>query len=82
VESIEQHLRIYPLSQADNPPKTNFINVSGKPFNTIRAVDFSYFDEINEVVQQERNEAMDPEPLGVLASIGIEKGKHSLLTNG
>jgi hypothetical protein len=58
VESIEQHLRIYPLSQAANPPKTNFINVSGKPFNTIRAVDFSYFDEINEVVQEERNEAM------------------------
>ena len=35
VDSIKQHLRIYPLAQAANPPATNFINVSGKAFNTI-----------------------------------------------
>jgi hypothetical protein len=75
VENIKQHLRIYPLSQGANPPATKFINVSGKEFNTIHAMDFSYFEEVNEVVQEEPNEAMDPETLGLLASIGIEKGK-------
>jgi hypothetical protein len=75
VESIKQHVRIYPLSQAANPPPMNFVNVSGKAFNTIHSMDFTFFEEVNEVVQQEPNEAMDPETLGLLASIGIEKGK-------
>ncbi len=75
VDNIEKNLRIYPLAQAANPPKTNFFNVSGKSFNTIHSMDFSFFEEVNQVVQEEPNEAMDPETLGLLASIGIEKGK-------
>jgi len=74
-DSIRAHLRIYPLTQAANPPATNFIDVSGKAFNTIHAMDFSYFDEVNQVIQEEPNTAMDPETLGLLASIGIEHGK-------
>ena len=50
------------------------MNVSGKAFNTIHAMDFSFFEEVNEVVQEEPTEAIDPETLGLLASIGIEKG--------
>src|SRR5262245_49657181 len=75
VESIRQHLRIYPLSQAAHPPETTFVNASGKAFNTIHAMDFSFYEEVNHVVQEEPAEAMDPETLGLLASIGIEKGK-------
>ena len=75
VDGIKQHLRIYPLAQASNPPATNFVNVSGKAFNTIHAMDFSYFEEVNEVVQEEPSAAIDPETLGLLASIGIVKGK-------
>ena len=75
VESFKKNLKLYPLSQAKNPPATNFINVSGKDFNTIHSMDFSFFEEVNKVVQEEPNEAMDPETLGLLASIGIEKGK-------
>ena len=47
----------------------------GKAFNTIHAMDFSFFEEVNEVVQEEPAEAIDPETLGLLASIGIVKGK-------
>lgn len=75
VESMKQHLRIYPLAQAANPPATTFVNVSGKFFNTIHAMDFSFFEEVNAVVQEEPNAAIDPETLGLLAAIGIEKGK-------
>ncbi|QJR10823.1 hypothetical protein DSM104443_01893 [Usitatibacter rugosus] len=75
VASIKQHLRIYPLSLAANPPATKFVNASGKAMNTIHAMDASFFAEVNEVVQEEPNAAMDPETLGLLASIGIEKGK-------
>jgi hypothetical protein len=52
-----------------------FINISGKTFNTIHANDFHFFEEVNEIVQYEPNEAFSPEILGMLAAIGIEKGK-------
>ena len=74
VDAIKQQLRIYPLADAANPPATNFVNVSGKAFNTIHAMDASFFEEVNEVIQEEPADAIDPETLGLLASIGIEKG--------
>jgi hypothetical protein len=75
VEGIKKNLRIYPLSQAKNPPETRFINGSGVELNTVHSNDFSYFEELNDVVQEEPSEALDPERLGLFASIGIEKGK-------
>lgn len=75
VASIKQHLRIYPLAQAAQPPVPKFINVSGVPHNTVHANNFHFYEEVNEIVQEEPVEALDPETLGLLASIGIEKGK-------
>jgi hypothetical protein len=75
VENFKKTLRIYPLSQAANPPQQKYMNLSGVPHNTIHASDYGFFAEVNELVQEESNEALDPETLGLLASIGIEKGK-------
>ena len=75
VDRTKKLFRMYPLSQKDNPPKMNFINVSGKFNNTIHRMDYGIFEEINEVVQAEPTDAEDAELLGLLASIGIEKGK-------
>ncbi len=75
VESMKKFMKVYPLAQAKNPPPMKFVNVSGKPFNTIHGSDMSFFDEVNEVVQEEPTDAADPETLGLLAAIGIEKGK-------
>jgi hypothetical protein len=75
VASIKKNLRIYQLSEAANPPAMNFVNGSGKYFNTIGSTDFSFYEDVNELVQEEPVEASDPETLGLLASIGIEKGK-------
>ena len=63
------------MSDAANPPPMKFINVSGKEFNTIHANDFHFYEEVNDIVQYEPNEAYHPEVLGQLAAIGIEKGK-------
>ena len=52
-----------------------FINASGQGDEHIHSNSFSFYEEINQVVQEEPSEAMDVETLGVLASIGIEKGK-------
>jgi hypothetical protein len=75
VDGIRNNLRIYPLALARNPPKTKFINGSGTVLNTVHANDFSFFEELNQIVQEEPSEALDPERLGLFASIGIEKGK-------
>jgi hypothetical protein len=75
VENIKNHLRIYPLARAANPPALTFVNASGRSRNTIHATGFPFFDEVNDVVQEEPADAADPETLGLLAAIGIEKGK-------
>ena len=56
-------------------PPAKFVEASGKSFNTIPPNDYSYFETINELVQQEPADAMDPEVMGSLAAIGIVKGK-------
>ena len=75
VENTRKFAKVYPLAEADNPPPMKFINVSGKVFNTIHANDFHFYEEVNDIVQYEPNEAYHPEVLGQLAAIGIEKGK-------
>lgn len=75
VDNIEKHLRIYSLAKAGNPPATEFVNASGKPMNGILANDFSFFEQLNAVVQYEPINSLDPMTRGLYASIGIVKDK-------
>jgi len=75
VATTKKTFRMYPLSQKNDPPKMNFVNVSGKFNSTIHRMDYGIFEEINEVVQAEPSAGQDPEILGMLASIGIKKGR-------
>jgi len=75
VELVKKYLRVYPLGKADNKPEMKFVDISGRSFNTIGPSDFSSFDYVNRVIQDEPEDAMDPETLGAFATIGIEKGK-------
>jgi len=68
-------LKIYPFSAALNPPAMEFINGSGRAFNTVHANDFSFFEELHSVVDREPIEMFDPELRGAFAAIGIQKGK-------
>ncbi|NNK09505.1 MAG: DUF1254 domain-containing protein [Myxococcales bacterium] len=52
-----------------------FVRMTGKSINTIHSNDFGFYEEIDELVQEEPPEALGSELLGLLASIGIEKGK-------
>ncbi|MFC1833746.1 DUF1254 domain-containing protein [Thermodesulfobacteriota bacterium] len=75
VDATKKSFRMYPLSKKDKPPKMNFINVSGKFHNTIHRMDYGFWEEVNAVIQREPLQGLDPEIRGMLASIGIEKGK-------
>src|SRR5690606_8116702 len=75
LKNIKDNLKVYPLKEAANPPVTEFVNITGKSFNTIAPSDFSYFENLNKIVQKEPIHALDPESRGMLAAIGIVKGK-------
>ena len=74
-KNFREGLKVYPLSQKSNPPRMEFIEGSKIPFNTIHANDFKFFEEINNVIQREPVDFIDPELRGLLTSIGIQKGK-------
>jgi hypothetical protein len=75
IDATRTQLRIYPLSKKDDPPEINFINVSGVSHNTIHRMDFGYWEELNETIQAEPLNGLNPEVRGLLNSIGIQKGK-------
>jgi hypothetical protein len=75
VQELERGLKIYPIREAKRPPPNMFVDVSGKAFSTVAPTDFSFFELLNELVQEEPNEAQGAELLGTLASIGIEKDR-------
>src|ERR1017187_5307794 len=53
IEATKKLAKVYLLAQAKNPPPMKFINVSGKAFNTVPANDFTFFEQVNGVVQEE-----------------------------
>jgi hypothetical protein len=75
VESVKKNLKIYPLAEAANPPATKFVNLSGKPSNFVAPGDYSFWELLNKVIQEEPPAPNDPTMMGLFASIGIEKGK-------
>src|SRR5262245_24602756 len=75
VAGVKAKAALFPLSQAAKPPASSFVNVSGVKFNTISANDFSFYEELNAVVQNEPADWVDPDTVGLYASIGIRKGQ-------
>src|SRR5271166_1794208 len=56
-------------------PPAKFVEGSGKVMNTIPPSDFSYFEMINDLIQSEPADALDPEIMGSLAAIGSATGR-------
>lgn len=78
VKGVRDGAKVYPLhatTETGEPPATEWVNTSGKQFNTISANDFSFFEELNQVVQAEPADFVDPDTVGLYAAIGIRKGQ-------
>ena len=69
------NINAYPLSQADNPPKGDYIDMAGKHLPTLPVYDLSFFEQIAKLLNDEPLLERDKVMGGMLASIGIEKGK-------
>jgi hypothetical protein len=75
VDMVKKATKIYALSEAANPPALKFANMSGTPFNMVAPADFSFWEMLNQVVQEEPTDSVDATTLGFWASVGIVKGK-------
>ncbi|SAL47679.1 putative lipoprotein [Caballeronia sordidicola] len=75
VASLKASLRVYPLSQTNAPPATQFIDLSGRVMNTIHANDITFYQEVNQIIQEEPAGVYGPDMTGLFASIGIRKGQ-------
>lgn len=72
---FKKGFRVYPLAQADKPEPNDYINISGKKYNTIHSTDISFFYELNAAIQYEAPNTGDPEIMGLAAALGISHGK-------
>lgn len=73
IDLVKQHTKIYPLG--GEPGELTYVNLSGREFNTVNPADYSFWELLNEVVQEEPAASLDPVTAGFFASIGIEHGK-------
>ncbi len=64
---------VYPLK--DEPRNANAMSISGTNLNTVYPNDLQFFVNLDEMIQYEPAEAFEPEQLGLLRTLGIEKGK-------
>ena len=75
VASLKAGLRVYRLADAAHPPETKFLNLSGKVMNTVHANNFKFYEEVNQIIQEEPAGVYGPDMTGIFAAIGMEKGK-------
>jgi len=67
-------LKVYHLSEASNPPETNFIDAYPKKWDTLPKYDISFFQDMAATINEEPVLERDLAMMGILSYIGIEKG--------
>ena len=73
--ALLKKLRVYPLSKANSPPEQHFIDASGKVWDGIPRMDESFYAVLAKMVNEEPVNPRDLAMMGMLAALGIEKGK-------
>jgi len=68
-------MKIYPLAEKNNPEPIEWISGSNKYFSFIPPNDYSFYEDLNQIIQEENMTFLDAETRGLIASIGIVKGK-------
>jgi hypothetical protein len=79
--ALLEKIKIYPLSQRDNPPPTRLIAVDGKPWSQVQPRGLGYWKRLHKILQVEPVEDRDRMMMAMLAPLGIEKGNPFARTN-
>ncbi|NOD64914.1 DUF1214 domain-containing protein [Ruegeria sp. HKCCD6109] len=70
-----QTIKIYYLSEADNPPPTTYHEASEVPYDSLPYYNETYFQDLNDYVQNNPIRPQDKIMINFLKDLGIEKGK-------
>jgi hypothetical protein len=70
-----KRMKIYPLSQAQDPPPTVYVDAAGVLYDATIQYDLRFFESLNRLVQYEPWLERDRAMIDTLRMIGIEKGK-------
>jgi hypothetical protein len=70
-----KRIKLYPLTQAANPPPTQFVDAIDTVLDSTIPYDLRFFLSLNRIVQDEPWLERDRAMIDPLKSIGIEKGK-------
>jgi hypothetical protein len=73
--ALVKKLRLYPLAKANSPPEQKHIDISGQLFDGIARMDDTFFDSLARMINEEPVQKRDLVAMGMLRSIGIEKGQ-------
>lgn len=68
-------LRIYPLAEAAEPPPTRIVDGVGHPLHSLPFYDIRALRDIKEIIDVEPVRSHDKVMMGMLATIGIERGR-------
>ncbi|WOH38641.1 DUF1214 domain-containing protein [Thalassotalea fonticola] len=72
VQTLKDTMKLYSYGKEE---RTNFVDFSGVQYNTVHAMDESFYDEVNALIQHEPSAVFDQEWLSLAKRLGIEKGK-------
>jgi hypothetical protein len=70
-----KRIKIYPLSKADNPPPTTYVDAAGVLYDATIPYDIRYFESLDRLIQHEPWLERDRAMIDTLRTLGIEKGK-------
>ncbi len=70
-----QRVKLYPLSQAGDPPPTTFVDAADVVFDSTIPYDVRFFEALDRCVQAEPWLTRDKAMIDTLKSLGIEKGR-------
>ena len=68
-------VRIYYLSEADDPPSTRYLDATEKSYDCLPYYNYTFFEDLNHVVQNNPIRPQDKGVYSLLKDLGIEKGK-------
>jgi hypothetical protein len=73
--ALMKQLKIYPLAKKNDPPAMEFLNGSGKEIDTIHSDNFTFYEALSQLVNEEPADIFSPIERFQMQAIGIEHGK-------
>jgi hypothetical protein len=73
--ALMKQIKVYRLANKDAPPAMEFFNGSGKEIDTIHSDNYSFYEALAQLVNEEPADVFSPIERSYMQSIGIEHGK-------